>query len=816
MLMVSTGKRARWRVVTFDLALLALAYFIYSLVRNAVPGERAAAIRRGGDLLRGEQLTALDPEHGLNQALAAHPVLANVADYYYATMHFVVVLGVLGWLYWRHLGSARRWVYPWLTMNLVALLGFWLLPTAPPRLLPSAGFVDTVVRFHTWGSWADAGVASAANQFAAFPSLHVGWALWAALTVNGLARRRWVGRLAFGYPLLTALVVLATANHYLLDVFAGILVCLLSFPLSQAVLSLIASVSRRLGRPLTPAPASSGPHWWQRWKGRRPRELIVASTLVVALVAGLSGMFVIVARNRAEAASRRAAQGVAGHYLSSWSAGSYAEMARLANQPQPRLAAFYQASAQALHETSGRYHLQSVRLGSKPRADFTAKVTVAGYGTWSYQGVLRLLDHGGHWSVDWSPSALYPGLPAGAHLALLTSPVATGHLLDDAGVRIRGADAELTASVLGAAAGAGATATERLRAQLASELDGRPAGSIAIVGPAPHLQRVLYSFTADPGRNVRTTLDLGLQRLAEQIVDTSGRPTSLVAIDTRTGAIKASAGNPAAGSTVGIDGRFPPGSTFKIVTATAALENGYRLDTQVNCPATIDGGGFTFHNAGHEVLGRISFERAFAVSCNTAFVGIAESLPAGALAKAAAFYGCTSRSPAATQRAPLRVPSFACNYPPATGAEYAASAFGQAAVQVSPLGMTMICAAAETGVWRPPSLLAPGTPGSPSTSGIRRLPTTVSAQLRVAMRAVVTSGTATAISGTPVAGKTGTAEFGSGNPLPTHAWFTGYLGHYAVTVLVQDGGFGGAVAAPLAARFLTEAQSADANGGIPA
>lgn len=127
-------------------------------------------------------------------------MLANIAYYYYyATMHFVVVLGVLGWLYWRHLESARRWVYAWLTMNLLALLGFWLLPTAPPRLLPGAGFIDTVVQFHTWGSWADKGVASAANQFAAFPSLHLGWSLWAALTIHALARRRWVGRLAFGY-----------------------------------------------------------------------------------------------------------------------------------------------------------------------------------------------------------------------------------------------------------------------------------------------------------------------------------------------------------------------------------------------------------------------------------------------------------------------------------------------------------------------------------------------------------------------------------------------------------------------------------------
>ena len=815
--MAPGGRPARWRLVTFDLGLLALAYFIYSLVRNAVPGERAAAIRRGSDLLRGELFTGLDPEHGLNHALAAHPVLANIADYYYATFHFIVVLGVLGWLYWRHLEAARRWVYAWLTMNLLALLGFWLLPTAPPRLLPGAGFVDTVVRFHTWGSWADSGVASAANQFAAFPSLHVGWALWSALTINGLARRRWVGRLAFLYPLMTALVVLSTANHYLFDVIAGVLVCLLSFPLTQAVLTLIASARRRLGRPMTPAPtpATTGPHRRQWWKGWRRGELITAVVLVIALVASLSTVLVVVARGRLEKATRRAAGNVASRFLSEWSGGHYAGMAQLAGQPPGAFTTFYRQSAQGLHETAGNYRLKSISLGRKPYAAFTARVTVSGYGLWTYQGALPLAHHGGHWSVAWSPSALYPGLQASDRLALLTSPVTVGHLLDDSGVRIRTADSELTSSVLGPSASDTATPVG-LRAQLATELDGRPTGSIAIVGHGRELGRLLFRFTPDPGRNVHTTLDLGLQRLAESVVDTSGLPTSLVAVDTRTGAVKASAGNPAAGGSTAFDGRFPPGSTFKIVTATAALENGYRLDTSVNCPATINGGGFTFHNAGHEVLGRITFEKAFAVSCNTAFVGIAESLPEGALSKAAAFYGCTLRLPTATQRQPLDVPSFACNYPPAAGAEYAASAFGQAAVEVSPLGMTMICAAAETGVWRPPSLLAPGTPGSPPAPAIRRLPAAVSAQLRVAMRAVVTSGTATAISATPVAGKTGTAEYGTGNPLPTHAWFTGYLGHYAVTVLVQDGGYGGSVAAPLAARFLTEAQSVAPSGGVPA
>jgi cell division protein FtsI/penicillin-binding protein 2 len=85
------------------------------------------------------------------------------------------------------------------------------------------------------------------------------------------------------------------------------------------------------------------------------------------------------------------------------------------------------------------------------------------------------------------------------------------------------------------------------------------------------------------------------------------------------------------------------------------------------------------------------------------------------------------------------------------------------------------------------------------------------------MRAVVTTGTATSIADTSIAGKTGTAEYGTGNPLPTEAWFTGYLGAYAVTVLVQDGGYGGDAAAPLAAEFLTGIQPAPAaKAGAPA
>ena len=797
---ISLGERPRWRLVAVDLVVLAVAYWIYSLVRNDAPDAQAAALRRGRDLLNAERVLHVDPERSLNSALAVHPVLANIADYYYATFHFVIVIMVIGWLYWKHPGSARRSMFAWYAMNLLALLGFWLLPTAPPRLLPGVGFVDTVVHFHTWGSLADSTVASAANQYAAFPSLHVGWSLWAAIVVYRFAKRRWIRRLAFVYPVFTALVVLGTANHYVIDVVAGVAVCLLGFAVAR------------------PTPATA--RWFRTAKGsgklalaghRRP--VIVLALLVAACVVAAAAVGTVVDRQRV-ATARRRARTVADKYLAAWSGGRYPQMAQLAGQPSAVFTAYYRSSAAFLRETSASYALTSLVFGAHPHADYRAQVVISGYGTWQYNGELPLVDVRNSWSIRWSPAALAPQLHAGDRLSLISSANApsSGHVLDDSGRRIRPLDTELAASILGPPSDA--ADPTGLRAVLGPQLNGRPATAITVVSAAGKPLDVLHQFPAVSGRSVKTTLDVGMQHFAESVVAGSSLPVSLVAVDTRNGAVMAAADNSAATTGTALAGRFPPGSTFKIVTATAALENGYRLDTLVDCPADRTAGGFTFHNAGGEVLGRITFEQAFAVSCNTAFVNIAESLPTGALQRAAAFYGCTTVTPSAAQAHPLPVSSFGCNYPlPQNAAGYAASAFGQAQVEVSPLGMTLICATAASGTWHTPRLLASGEPASSS----RSLPPEVADELHQAMRAVVTTGTATSIANTAIAGKTGTAEYGAGDPLPTEAWFTGYLGDYAVTVLVQDGGYGGDAAAPLAARFLTGIQPAPvAKAGAPA
>lgn len=230
-----------------------------------------------------------------------------------------------------------------------------------------------------------------------------------------------------------------------------------------------------------------------------------------------------------------------------------------------------------------------------------------------------------------------------------------------------------------------------------------------------------------------------------------------------------------------------------MVTLTAALMSGRTLASPTSCTPSVTVDGDTMHNASGESFGSIPLLKAFAVSCNTSFINLAESLPTGALATAAKLMGCD------TGHAPLTVPSYGCSYPAnATGSGYAASAFGQGTVLTSPLAIADIAAAADSGTWRQPHL----TPGAAPVS--HPLPSAVVAQLQTAMRAVVTSGTGTGanLPGTPVFGKTGTAEIGTGPNPPTDAWFAAFRGNVAVAVVVEDAGFGATTAIPVVDNFL--------------
>lgn len=202
-----------------EIAFIAIVYFLYSLVRDAVPSHDRGAFHRAHTVLSIETWLHIDVEHSINNFVAGHDWLAYICNYYYSTLHFVVTIGVLVWLYLKHPMRYRAIRSVLLITNLVALVGFWLISVAPPRML--AGYVDTVVKLKTWGSLASPGLAKESNQFAAMPSLHIGWSLWCAFAIVALAERRWVRVLGALYPLATFFVIVGTANHFVLDAVGG-------------------------------------------------------------------------------------------------------------------------------------------------------------------------------------------------------------------------------------------------------------------------------------------------------------------------------------------------------------------------------------------------------------------------------------------------------------------------------------------------------------------------------------------------------------------------------------------------------------------
>ena len=227
--------RARW---LRELALLIVLYAGYSLARLLDLGgdTLSRATAHAYDLLTVERALHLNIEAPANAALQAWPLLAVAASYWYSVLHYIVTPAVLVWAYRNRAGDYRRVRDALVLSSAIGLVGFALLPMAPPRMLP--GFVDTLASTSGAGWWggdasAPRGLGALTNQLAAMPSLHVGWAVWVAWVLVTLSTRRWVKVLAVAYPLGTTLVVVATANHYLLDAIAGALVVAVGIQLSR-------------------------------------------------------------------------------------------------------------------------------------------------------------------------------------------------------------------------------------------------------------------------------------------------------------------------------------------------------------------------------------------------------------------------------------------------------------------------------------------------------------------------------------------------------------------------------------------------------
>ncbi|CPR12569.1 penicillin-binding protein [Mycobacterium bohemicum DSM 44277] len=313
------------------------------------------------------------------------------------------------------------------------------------------------------------------------------------------------------------------------------------------------------------------------------------------------------------------------------------------------------------------------------------------------------------------------------------------------------------------------------------QLDGQAGWRVVSVNQNGVDVAVLHEVEGAPAPSVSITLDRSVQNAAQHAVDTRGGKAMIVVIKPSTGEILAIAQNAGADADglLATNGLFPPGSTFKMVTAGAAVERDMATpNTMLGCPGHIDIGHRTIPNYGGFDLGVVPMSRAFASSCNTTFAELSSKLPPRGLTQAATQYGI------GLDYQVEGITTVTGSVPPTVDlAERTEDGFGQGKVLASPFGMALVAATVAAGRTPVPQLIA-GRPTAVDGDSTPISPKMVDA-LRPMMRLVVTNGTAKEIAGCgAVYGKTGEAEFPGGS----HSWFAGYRGDLAFASLIVGGG----------------------------
>ena len=330
-----------------------------------------------------------------------------------------------------------------------------------------------------------------------------------------------------------------------------------------------------------------------------------------------------------------------------------------------------------------------------------------------------------------------------------------------------------------------------------------PSPSASSPATSPVKPVTLFEIKPVPGESLTTTLNIDLQRAAESTLDGVKKPSAIVAIQPSTGAVLAAAnGSGAKGQSLATTGQFPPGSTFKMVTALALLRSGLTPSSTVRCPETVTVDGRKFENYDDYPsgsIGRITLKTALAQSCNTAFIGQGKSLDHADLVDAAGSLGLGLDYD-------VGFPSFFGLIPKeASATGEAAALIGQGKVEASPLALAAAVASVSGGSTVVPRLVE-GQNRKPRSTP---LTTTEAKQLREMMGAVVTQGSGRVLRSLQPPGviaKTGTAEYGSGPPFKTHTWMVAAQGDLAVAVFVANGDSGSKTAGPLLRSFLAEAR----------
>jgi hypothetical protein len=211
-----------WVDLLRQIALFCGAYWLYRFVRGLVDGRAAAAFDNARELIQLERSLNLFIEPTVHAWASAKPAVIDFASWMYVNSHFTVTVLTLAYIYMYRNASFYFVRNMFMVAMAIALLGYGLYPTAPPRFMPEWGFQDSVADFT--GVTADSPTSNVLfNPFAAVPSMHVAFALMLGLTMAKMVRPRWARALWLVYPGIVTFVVVATANHWWMDALLGAL-----------------------------------------------------------------------------------------------------------------------------------------------------------------------------------------------------------------------------------------------------------------------------------------------------------------------------------------------------------------------------------------------------------------------------------------------------------------------------------------------------------------------------------------------------------------------------------------------------------------
>ncbi len=223
-------RRRFWR----ELVIVTVFYFAYELIGDVMSGSHASALADALAQVHLEKGLGIFDERYIQSVALSVPGLGQFCNDYYATLQFLMPVVVLLWLWWRFPERYRqmRNALAWLTG--ISFIVFFAFPVLPPRLLPTTfGFVDTMKTLGGAGRLDTVLLSYVGAQYAAMPSLHVAWAAWCAVAMVPTVRHRWLRALLVADPIITTFVVIVTANHFFLDVIAGVVVLWMGIALAR-------------------------------------------------------------------------------------------------------------------------------------------------------------------------------------------------------------------------------------------------------------------------------------------------------------------------------------------------------------------------------------------------------------------------------------------------------------------------------------------------------------------------------------------------------------------------------------------------------